>query len=102
MACIADVLGAFAGDNGLRSGPGRNERFMVGLSQFENEQYNAGISLLAAFAYFIGNLHLSYYSYYYLESAAIGFTVPRLWFDDAFWLKSPQFMFLPDSSSSPL
>ena len=47
LACIADVLGSLAGNNGLRSGPGRNAKFMVGLACFEKEQYNEGIQLLA-------------------------------------------------------
>ena len=47
LACIADVLGSLAGDNGLRSGPGRNPKFMVGLRMFERQQYNDGIVDLA-------------------------------------------------------
>ncbi|KAJ7382345.1 hypothetical protein OS493_035622 [Desmophyllum pertusum] len=48
LACIADVLGAMAGERaGLRSGPARNESWMQAFQLLDNGEISAGIKALA-------------------------------------------------------
>lgn len=48
LACVADVLGAMAGERaGLRSGPARNESWMEALEFLEKEDTEAGVKRLA-------------------------------------------------------
>ena len=50
LACIADALGCFAGGKGgLRSGPGRNSRFLPAFDHLEDKRYAQGIADMAVY-----------------------------------------------------
>ena len=52
LACIADTLGCFAGGKGgLRSGPGRNSRFLPAFDNLEDKRYAQGIAEMAVYVF---------------------------------------------------